>query len=215
SGEVRHAARGARTLPGAKTAGPTSPRPPRRSPPQRSQPRRPVPPPPEIASVRPLFWLPLGDRHRFPAQLGHTVDELDDRVPQVVLVVALGEIVWPRMGAATLLPRHAGDDHALGEIEQEAELERLGQAVVEDVTLVVDDNSLVPLAHPADDGPLLVHLVLPPEDAEVLVHRLGELVADRPRPLSFAAVEQLLQLALGVGLDRTRNLDRRVRQRPV
>src|SRR5207247_6712148 len=66
-----------------------------------------------------------------------------------------------------------------------------------------------------DDLTLLSHLLLAAKDAEVLVHRSGQLVADRPRPLSLAAVEQLPQLALGVGLDRRRHLHRGVRKRPV
>ena len=45
---------------------------------------------------------------------------------------------------------------------------------------------------------LLLHLLLAAEDAEVHVHRLRELVADLPRPLALVAVEQRLQLALGV-----------------
>ena len=59
---------------------------------------------------------------------------------------------------------------------------------------------LVPAPQPFDDLALLLHLVLAAEDAEVLVHRLGELVADRPRPLAVLALEELLQLALGVRL---------------
>src|SRR5205085_9837167 len=66
-----------------------------------------------------------------------------------------------------------------------------------------------------DDLALLLHLLLAPEDAEVLVHRLGELVADLPRALAVRTIEQLLQLALRVRLRGRRDLDRRVRQRPV
>ena len=93
-------------------------------------------------------------------------------------------------------------DHALGELEQEAELERLRQVAVEDVALVFDHDPLEALAQAGDDLPLLLHLLLAPEDAEVVVHRLAELVADLPWPLALGAVEQRPQLPLGVGDDR-------------
>ena len=69
---------------------------------------------------------------------------------------------------------------------------------------------LVPLPQALDDLGLLSHLVVEPKHAEVLVHRRGELVADRPRPLPFRAIEQLLELPLRIRFDRLRNLDRRV-----
>ena len=103
---------------------------------------------------------------------------------EVVLVVTLGIVVRPRVRAAALLPREAGDDHAVRKLEQEPELERLGQVVIEHVALVFDDYVLVALPEAGDDLRLLLHLLLAAEDAEVLVHRLGELVADPPRPLA-------------------------------
>ena len=47
------------------------------------------------------------------------------RVPQEVLVVALGGVVRPRVSAPALLAGEPGDEHALRELEREAELERL------------------------------------------------------------------------------------------
>src|SRR5437660_557951 len=105
------------------------------------------------------------------------------------------------MGAPALLAGKSAHDHALGELEQEAELERLRQIIVEDIALVVDNDALVALAQAGDDLALLAHLILLAEDPEVLVHRLGELVADRPRTLAVAAVEQNLEVALGIGFD--------------
>src|SRR4051794_23781165 len=70
----------------------------------------------------------------------------------------------------------------------ESRAKRLRQVVVEDLALVVDDDALVALAQVADDPLLLLHLVLAAEDAEVLVHRLGELVAHLPGPFPFGAV---------------------------
>src|SRR5204862_7595240 len=137
-------------------------------------------------------------------------DPPDERVPQIMLVVAVGIVVRPRVRTAALLALDAAGNHAGGELEQEAELEGLREVVVEDVALVLDDDALVAFPEALDDLPLLSHLLLAAEDTEVLVHRSGQLVADRPGPLSFAAVEQLLQLALGVGLDRRRHFDRRV-----
>src|SRR5205814_5264564 len=81
--------------------------------------------------------------------------------------------------------------------------------------LVVDDDALEALTKAGDYLALLPHLVFPAEDAEVLVHRLGELVADRPRALALGSVEQAAEVALGVGLDRRGHLDRRVRECPL
>src|SRR6478736_2677838 len=103
-------------------------------------------------------------------------------MPHVVLVVAAREVVGACVGAAALLARYPGLDHAVGELEQEPELERLGEVTVEDVPLVFDDDVLEALAEAGDDLLLAKHLVLAPEDAEVLVHRLAELVADPPGP---------------------------------
>ena len=116
-----------------------------------------------------------------------------------VLVVAVGEVVRARVRAAALLAGEPADDHARGELEHEAELERLGQVAVEDLALVLDDDALVALAQALDDRPLLLHQLLAAEDAEVLVHRRRELVADPPGTLALGAVEQRLQVALGVG----------------
>ena len=119
------------------------------------------------------------------------------------------------MRTAALFAFYPARNHARGQLEQEAELQRLGEIAVEDVALVLDGHALVALAQAFDDLPLLAHLRLTAEDSEVLVHRLGELVPDRPGPLSLTPVEQLLQLALGISLDGRRNLDRRVGERPV
>ena len=70
---------------------------------------------------------------------------------------------------------------------------------------------LVALAEVADDAALLLHLPLAAEDAEVLVHRLGELVADLPGTLAVLSVEQRLQLTLGVRLDSPVTMDSSVR----
>src|SRR5215212_5134878 len=102
------------------------------------------------------------------------------------------------MGAPALLARDPGLEHARGDVEEIAELDRLREIGVEDVALVLDDNVRVPLAEALDDSDLLQHLILPAEDAEVLQHRLPQLVADLPRALAARAAEQLLQLALGI-----------------
>ena len=117
-----------------------------------------------------------------------------------VLVVAVREVVRPRVGASALRARDARGEHAVGDVEQVAELDRLGEVVVEDVALVVDDDAgLVALAQRGDDLDLPLHLLGPAEDAEVLEHRRAELVADRPRPLALRVREQRLHPRLGVG----------------
>ena len=73
----------------------------------------------------------------------------------------------------------------------------------------------IALAQAVDDLDLLRHLLLAPEDAEVLEHRLAELVSDLPGPLALRAREQPLQLALGVARRGDRNLDGRMRERPL
>src|SRR5512133_138081 len=167
-------------------------------------------------SVRPLLRLPLRHRDGLPAQLRPPIIvESDQRVLEEASVVAVRIVVRPSVRTATLLARDARDDHAVGEVEQELELERLRQIVVEELTLVVDDDALVTLAEAGDDLALSQHLVLAPEDAEVLVHRLRKLVADPPRTLAAIPLEQRLQIALGVRLRGLGHLDDRVRERPV
>ena len=56
----------------------------------------------------------------------------------------------------------------------------------------------IALGEAVEDLDLARHLLLAAEDAEVLEHRVAEVVADLPRPLALAHVEQRLQLALGV-----------------
>src|SRR2546421_646564 len=119
------------------------------------------------------------------------------------------------MRATALLAREAGDDHALGELEQKPELERLGEIAVEDRPLVLDVDVRVALAEAGDDLALARHLLLAAEDAEVLVHGRRQLVADLPGPLAGRAIEEVRQLPFGVALDRLRHLDRRVRERPL
>src|SRR5215211_7443463 len=82
-------------------------------------------------SVRTLTRLPLRHRHRRPVESRPVVLPRHDRMPQVVLVVAVRVVVRPRVRAAALLARQARDDHAVRQLEQEAELERLGEVVVE------------------------------------------------------------------------------------
>src|SRR6476619_6290197 len=158
-----------------------------------------------------VFPLP----HRLPVQHGPVCDPSHDRVPHVVLIVAAGEIVRARVGAAALLPREPGLDHAVRELQQEAELERLGQIAVEDVALVLDDDALEAVAQAGDDFLLLEHLLLAAEDAEVLVHRLAELVADLPRPLALLAPQKVPELRLCVRDLAVGNGDGRVRERPL
>src|SRR5690348_9966868 len=100
------------------------------------------------SSVLALLWLPLGHAHRLPRELRNAVDEADDRVLHEVLVVAHGVIVGARMRAAALLALDAGDDHALGEVEKEAELDRLRQVAVEDLALVLDERTPIAIAQP-------------------------------------------------------------------
>src|SRR5581483_5359576 len=87
---------------------------------------------------------------------------------------------------------------------------------VEDLALVLDDDAaVVALLELLEDLDLRGHLVLAAEDAEVLEHGRSQVLADLPRPLALADVEQRLELALGVRLEALGHLDRRVRQRPL
>src|SRR5947199_311919 len=75
--------------------------------------------------------------------------------------------------------------HARREVEAVAELDRLGQVGVEEVALVLHDDTLgVALAEALDDLDLLLHLVAVAEDTEVLEHRRAEVVADLEGPLA-------------------------------
>ena len=103
------------------------------------------------------------------------------------------------MGTARLLPREAGLEHHRGEVEQVAQLDRLRQVAVEHGALVLDhDPAIVAGLQLADHLDLLLHPLGIPEDAEVLEHRLAELVADLPRPLTGRVVQQPLDPRLGV-----------------
>src|SRR5712691_769402 len=156
-------------------------------------------------SVLPFLRLPFRHDDRSPLQCRATVDPAHDRVLHVVLVVPVRVVVRSGVRAPALLAGEAGDDRGVGELDQEPELERLRQVGVEDVALVVDDHVLIPLAQAGDDLALPLHLILAAEDAEVLVHRRRELVADRPRALAAPTVEQRLQLLVGVGFGAGRN----------
>src|SRR5512133_1333398 len=90
-----------------------------------------------IVLVRSLLRLPLRDRDRLPLQVRCSIVPRDQRVAHEVLVVALRVVVGPRVCASALLPGEPGHDHALGELEHEAELERLREVRAEDVTLRV------------------------------------------------------------------------------
>src|SRR6266550_4510445 len=74
---------------------------------------------------------------------------------QELLVVAHGIVVRACVGAATLLALDPGDHHALGEVEEEAELDRLRQVAVEDLALVLEEHALVALAEAGHDLALL------------------------------------------------------------
>src|SRR4029078_10403764 len=108
-----------------------------------------------------------------------------------VLVVALGKVRRPRGSTARLLARDTCLKHARTEVEEIAELDRLGEVAVEDGALVLDHHApVVPPAELVDDPDLRLHLVRVAEDAEVLEHRLAELVADLPRPLAVRDAEK-------------------------
>src|SRR5262245_53455480 len=149
------------------------------------------------ASVRALRGLPVRDPDGCPVELRPAVDPADLRVPEEVLVVAVGVVVGARVGAAALLPLDPAEQHARGELEAAFELERLGQLAVEDVALVLDDDALVALEEPVDDRDLLLHLLLATEDAEVLEHRRAQVLADLPGPLAVAPLEECRELRVG------------------
>src|SRR5579862_3264918 len=157
-------------------------------------------------SIGPLGRLPARDRHRLPVELGFPLGPRDHRMAEEARVVAVREVVRPRVRAAALLARKPRLDHARGEVEQVAELERLRQVAVEDLALVLHDDVREALAQVVDNASLLQHLPLAAEDAEVLVHRLRQFVADRPRPLAVTAAEQLGEVALRVTHRRLRHV---------
>src|SRR5436189_5079318 len=118
--------------------------------------------------VGPFLRLPLGHGHGLPVDSRAAVDPPDERVLQIMLVVAVGIVVRSRVRAPALLALDAARNHAGGEVEQEPELERLREIVVEDVALVLDDYPLVAFPESLDDLPLLSPLLLAAEDAKVL-----------------------------------------------
>ena len=104
------------------------------------------------------------------------------------------------MGATTLLAGNPGLEHARRDVEQVAELDRLGEVAVEDVALVLDhDATVVALAETLDHLHLRLHLLGAPEDTEVVEHRLAQLVTNRPRALAFGVREQSPDPGLRVG----------------
>src|SRR2546423_662477 len=97
-----------------------------------------------------------------------------------IVVVTRRVVVRTGVGAAALLAREAGGDHAERGVEHVPELDRLREVAVEDVALVFDHDALVALAEVFDDLDLLRHLLLAAEDGEVLEHRVAKLLADLP-----------------------------------
>src|SRR4029079_8330378 len=98
-----------------------------------------------------------------------------------------------RVRAARLLPREPRLQHARGQVEHVAELDRLCEVVVEDRALVLDDHApCIAAPEVIDDPDLRLHTIGITEDTEVLEHRLTELVADLPRTLPGIDVEDLL-----------------------
>src|SRR5688572_10704888 len=100
---------------------------------------------PYVSSVLPFLGLPFGHAHGLPRDLRPAVCPRSERVLEEVLVVALGIIVRARVRTATLFAREPRLDHARGQLEQEPELERLREVVVEDPPFVLDDDALVAL----------------------------------------------------------------------
>src|SRR3954451_3527158 len=139
------------------------------------------------------------------------------RMLHEVLVVARREVLRARVGAPALLARLARLEHARGEVEAVAELDRLREVGVEELALVLDDDALgVALAEALDDLDLVLHLVAVAEDAEVLEHRGAEVVADLERPLAVLHVEHRLDLRLPVALHAVRERHVRLRgERPL
>src|SRR5439155_12468814 len=103
------------------------------------------------ASVLSLRRFPLGHRDRLPIQLRAPVHPANEGVLEEIDVVSLRTVVRPGVCTATFLARETRDHHAIGQLEQEAELERLREVAVEDLPLVLDVNIAVPLAQAGDD----------------------------------------------------------------
>src|SRR6185295_19558661 len=95
--------------------------------------------------------LPLRDRDGLPVEFWTAILPSDERVPHVVLVVTVGIVVRACVSSTALLARETRDHHGRGQLEQEAELERLREVAVEDVALVLDEDPVIALAKPPDD----------------------------------------------------------------
>src|SRR6185503_17828286 len=85
-----------------------------------------------VPSVRPHHGLPLRRTYFSVRQPRCAIVPGRDRVLHEVLVVALGKVRRPRVSTARLLARDTCLKHAGAEVEQIAELDRLGQVAVED-----------------------------------------------------------------------------------
>src|SRR4051812_275074 len=83
------------------------------------------------ASVLALLRLPLRHGHRLPVQRHAAVAGAYERVLEERRVVALRVVIRPSVCAAALLACKTRDHHALGQLEQKAELERLREIAVE------------------------------------------------------------------------------------
>src|SRR4051794_447413 len=148
-------------------------------------------------SVAPLLGLPLRDRHLGPGELWLAVavrGEVD--VPQVLVVVALGEVGAELRPARLLALERPGDD-ALGHVEHVPQFEDREHVLVEHRAAVVDPGALGLLAKPADDLVRLGEPLFVAEDGDVAVQRLPELVLDRRHPATAVlAVDDLVELVV-------------------
>ena len=96
------------------------------------------------------------------------------------------------MTAAALLAVARGDDDDLGDVEQEAELDRLEQIGVVALALVVDVDVLEALAQLLDDTQHVGEGLVGAEHLGVLVHLVLQLLAQHRDPLGAGACPEAL-----------------------
>ena len=91
------------------------------------------------------------------------------------------------MRAAAFLSGQRACHDRLGDFYQRAELKRLDQVGVEDLSMILQPHAGGADLQILDNLQCLPHGLLRPEDTEILAHNLPELVPDFPRTLTPCA----------------------------
>src|SRR5262245_59695511 len=145
-----------------------------------------------LAAVDARLGRRLGDRDRRVFQPRRpVVSAVSERVLEVVLVIALLELVEPRVRAARFLALQRAVRDSLGDLEREAELDRAQPFGVEGAVAVVElEAARIALAQRGELAAGRLHALRIAVNADAGLHDLVHLVADRRDTISALASDE-------------------------